>query len=101
MTSWHPEAVAEIKQYAKSRQRGAGKNAGRLFEFARDLPAWRIATLPKLAGTNPEIRWWRFKGMNIYFRVIPPPLMVLKIGRTTTQKERDDCEADARQRSGI
>ncbi len=99
MAVWHREAADELTRFARSGQRGAGKKAGEMYEFAARLTQRRAATLPGLGGTNPDIRWWDFGTMSIYFRVRPTPIEVVKIGRTQTAHERSNCERDARARS--
>lgn len=101
MTDWHPDAVDEISRFARSRKRLEAQTAGNMVEMALDLSDWRLETLPKLPGRNPEIRWWEKNGMSIYVRVVPPPVIVVKVGETKTQKQRDDCEASARARSTV
>ncbi|NKI35160.1 hypothetical protein HFP89_08275 [Wenzhouxiangella sp. XN79A] len=99
MTNWHPDAVEEIARFARSRKRLEAEAAGSLVELAIELDLRRLKTLPRLRGRNPEIRWWEDNGISMYVRVVPPPIQVVKVGRTTTQKLRDDCEANARERS--
>lgn len=99
MTNWHPDAVDEIARYARSRKRLEAEAAGNIVQVALMLDERRLKTFPRLPGRNPEIRWWEDSGISMYVRVVPPPVQVVKVGRTTTQKLRDDCEASARERS--
>lgn len=99
MTVWHKEAAEELKRYARSRWRGAGKKAGEMYEFAMRLKPQRADGLPKLDKENPDIRWWDFGDMTIYFRVEPSPIKVVKVGQTRTAQQRSNCERDARTRS--
>ncbi len=100
MTDWDQDAAAELKRFARSGGRGAGKKAGEMYQFARLLTQRRADNLPRLGRGNPDIRWWDFLGdMTIYFRVSPPPIKVVKVGKTKTAHQRDGCERDARARS--
>lgn len=99
MTVWHEEASEELKRFARSGRRGAGNRAGEIYEFAMRLSSRRAGSLPKLAGNNPDIRWWDLGDMTIYFRISPPPTTVLKVGLTRTPLLRSNCEKDARARS--
>ena len=99
MTVWLKQASEEITDFARSGKLGAGEIAGQLYETAKQLTPQRAENLPKLAGKNPDIRWWDFGSMTIYFRVDPPPITVVKVGQTRTAYQRDTCESDARERS--
>lgn len=99
MTIWHEEAAEELTRYARSKRRGAGNRAGQLYQFAKALTPRRAGELPKLSGANPDIRWWDFGEMTIYFRIAPMPIAVVKVGATRTPQQRGDCERDARARS--
>ena len=99
MTAWHKEASEELKRFARSGRRGAGRRAGEIYEFAKLLTRQRAGNLPKLSGRNPDIRWWDLGDMTIYFRVSPSPIKVVKVGRTQTAQQRSDCERDALTRS--
>jgi len=98
MATWRKEAADELKRYAVSSRRGAGRKAGQLYQFAKQLTPQRAIRLPKLTVGNPEIRWWDLGDVTIYFRLKPLPVTVLKIGVTKTPKQRSDCENDARRR---
>jgi len=99
MTNWHEEAAEELKRYARSGRYGAGNRAGQMYQFAQALTAQRAGVLPKLGGANTDIRWWDLGEMTIYFRIVPLPIVVVKVGMTRTPQQRSNCERDARRRS--
>lgn len=99
MTDWHKDASEELTRFARSKASGAGKRAGEMYAFAKLLTRQRADSLPKLDGANPDIRWWDCGDMTIYFRVIPPPIKVVKVGQSRTGHQRSICETDARARS--
>lgn len=70
-----------------------------MYEFAKRLTSRRARNLPKLAGNNPDIRWWDFGDMTIYFRIDVSPIKVVKVGRTDTAQNRTNCVRDARARN--
>ncbi|MCG8369254.1 MAG: hypothetical protein MJA32_01940 [Proteobacteria bacterium] len=95
MTDRDEEAAEELTRFARSGRRGAGKKAGEMYQFATLLTRRRAGSLPRLGRGNPDIRWWDFGDMTIYFRVSPPPIKVVKVSMTKTVHQRDECEQDA------
>lgn len=98
MTKWHPKAHEEIATYARSRPPGSGRMAGQIYEFAQRMTSRRAESLPSLGPGNPDIRWWDFTHVTIYFRVDVRPIRVVHVGESRTPQQRSESEKKARSR---